>query len=106
MFNCASCLTRQTLCLWFLFQYESVSKPCMTNAQSGYNDLFSSRCSKSWLRVRVFDNGSGDGDSISGQVIPKIQKMVLDAYLLNTQGKWSNPGKRVVPSSTPQYDSY
>ena len=41
-------MTRQTLGLWFLFQYESVSKPCMTNAQSGYNDLFSSRCFKSW----------------------------------------------------------
>ena len=48
VFNRASCLTCQTLWLWFLFQYESVSKPCMTNAQSGYNDLFSSRCSKSW----------------------------------------------------------
>ena len=48
VFNRASCLTRQTLWLWFLFLYESVSKPCMTNAQSGYNDLFSSRCSKSW----------------------------------------------------------
>ena len=48
MLNDASCQTRQTLWLWFLFQYESVSKPGMTNAQSGYNDLFSSRCSKSW----------------------------------------------------------
>ena len=46
--NCVCCLTRQTLWLWFLFQYESVSKPCMIHAQSGYNDLFSSRCSKSW----------------------------------------------------------
>ena len=48
VFNRASCLTHQTLWLWFLFQYESESKPCMTNSQSGYNDLFSSRCSKSW----------------------------------------------------------
>ena len=48
MVNRASYLTRQTLWLCFLFQYESVGKPCMTNAQSGYNDLFSSRCSKSW----------------------------------------------------------
>ena len=48
MFNHASCLTRQTLWLWFLFQYKSMSKPCMTNVQSGYNDLFSSRGSKSW----------------------------------------------------------
>ena len=45
MFNRASCLT---LSLWFLFQYESVSKPSVTNVQSEYNDLFSSRCSKSW----------------------------------------------------------
>ena len=35
--------------------------------------------------VRVFANGSGNQGSIPGQVIPKIQKMVLDAFLLNTQ---------------------
>ena len=35
--------------------------------------------------VRVFINGSGDWGSIPGQVIPKTQKMVLDASLLNTQ---------------------
>ena len=29
--------------------------------------------------VRVFANGPGDLDSIPGQVIPKAQKMVLDA---------------------------
>ena len=34
---------------------------------------------------RVFTNGLGDLGSIPGQVIPKIQKMVLDANLLNTQ---------------------
>ena len=33
---------------------------------------------------RVFTNGPGDWDSIPGQVIPKTQKMVLDATLLNT----------------------
>ena len=33
----------------------------------------------------MFTNGSGDWDSIPGQVIPKTQKMVLDAALLNTQ---------------------
>ena len=33
----------------------------------------------------VFINGPGDRVSISGQVIPKTQKMVLDAALLNTQ---------------------
>ena len=34
---------------------------------------------------RVFANGLGDWGSIPGQVIPKTQKMVLDATLLNTQ---------------------
>ena len=35
--------------------------------------------------VRVFTNGLGDLGSTPGQVIPKTQKMVLDASLLNTQ---------------------
>ena len=34
---------------------------------------------------RVFANGPGDLGSISGRVIPKTLKMVLDAALLNTQ---------------------
>ena len=34
---------------------------------------------------RVFANGLGDWSSILGQVIPKTQKIVLDAVLLNTQ---------------------
>ena len=33
----------------------------------------------------VFTNGLGDWGSIQGWVIPKTQKMVLDATLLNTQ---------------------
>ena len=37
------------------------------------------------IMVRVFANGSGDQSSIPGRVIPKTQKMVLDATLLNTQ---------------------
>ena len=37
------------------------------------------------LMSRVFTNGPGDWDSIPGCVIPKTQKMVLDAALLNTQ---------------------
>ena len=36
------------------------------------------------LAVRVFANGPGDLGSIPGRVIPKTQKMVLDAALLNT----------------------
>ena len=35
--------------------------------------------------VRVFTNGPGDLGLIPGQVIPKTQKMVLDAALLSTQ---------------------
>ena len=34
---------------------------------------------------RVFTNGPGDLGSIPGRVIPKTQKMVLDATLLSTQ---------------------
>ena len=33
------------------------------------------------MMVRVFANGSGDLGSITGLVIPKTQKMVLDASL-------------------------
>ena len=34
---------------------------------------------------RVFANGPGDRGSIPGRVIPKTQKMVIDAALLSTQ---------------------
>ena len=34
---------------------------------------------------RVFTNGPGDWGSVPGQVIPKTQKMVLEAAWLNTQ---------------------
>ena len=34
---------------------------------------------------RVFANGPEDRGSIPGRVIPKTQKMVLDAALLNTR---------------------
>ena len=37
------------------------------------------------LISRVFTNGPRDWGSIPGWVIPKTQKMVLDAALLNTQ---------------------
>ena len=37
------------------------------------------------LAVSVFANGPGDLGSIPSRVIPKTQKMVLDASLLNTQ---------------------
>ena len=34
---------------------------------------------------RVFSNDTGDQGSIPGRVIPKTQKMVLDAAMLNIQ---------------------
>ena len=37
------------------------------------------------LMVRVFANGPGDLGPIPGRVIPKTQKMVLDASFHNTQ---------------------
>ena len=37
------------------------------------------------MMVRLFANGPGDLGSIPGRVIPKTQKMVLDASLINTQ---------------------
>ncbi len=37
------------------------------------------------LVVRVFANGPGDRGLIPNRIIPKTQKVVLDAALLNTQ---------------------
>ena len=37
------------------------------------------------IMVRMFANGPGDLGSIPGQVIPKTQKMLLDAVFLYTQ---------------------
>ena len=42
-------------------------------------------CTEKTTIVRVFANGPEDLGSIPGRVIPKTQKMVLDATLLNTQ---------------------
>ena len=65
------------------------------------------------LAVRVFANGPGDLGSIPGRVIPKTQKMVLDASLLNTQhykvrikGKVGQSREGVAPSPTPWCSSY
>ena len=60
---------------------------------------------------RVFANGLGDQGSIPGRVIPKTQKMVLDAALLSNLNykvrvKWRNPGSGVAPSPTPRCSSY
>ena len=65
------------------------------------------------LGVRVFANGPGDLGSIPCRVIPKTQKMVLDASMLNTQhykvrikGKVEQSREGVAPSPTPWCSSY
>ena len=65
------------------------------------------------LMTTVFTNGPGGWGPISGWVILKAQKMVLDATLLNTQHirhrprvKWSNLGNGVLPSPTPLHKRY
>ena len=40
---------------------------------------------KAYEWVECFANGLGDQGSIPGRVIPKTQKIILDASLLNTQ---------------------
>ena len=61
----------------------------------------------------MFANGPGDLGSIPGRVIPKTQKMVLDASLLGTQhykvrikGKVEQSRKGVAPSPTHWCSSY
>ena len=65
------------------------------------------------LGVRVFANGPGDLGSIPGRVIPKTQKMVLDASLFSTRhykvrikGKVVQSRKGVAPSPTHWCSSY
>ena len=62
---------------------------------------------------RGFTNGLVDWGSIPGRVIPKTQKMVLDASLINTQhytvwikGKWNSPGNGAASSPTPWCSNY
>ena len=72
------------------------------------------RCSRFILQLQpTGQNGSGDQGSIPGRVIPKTEKIVLNAALLNSQHykvqinvKWSNQGKGVAPSSIPRCCSY
>ena len=54
---------------------------------------------------RVFANGTVDPVSIPGRVIPKTQKMVLDATQYYKE-KWSNPRNGIVPSPKPRCCSY
>ena len=62
---------------------------------------------------RLFANGLGDLGSIPGRVIPKTQKMVIDASFLNShhykvriKGKVELSRKGVVPSPRLRCSSY
>ena len=76
--------------------------------------LLSSYFSRSiGIMVRMFANGPRDQGSIPGRVIPKTQKMVPDASLLNAKhykvwikGKGSNSEKGIAPSPASLYSSY
>ena len=84
---------------------------CLDNPLNGTKNILTD-----WsinIMVRVFANSLRDWVSISGWVIAKTQKIVLDAFLLNMQhhkvwikGNWSNPKKEVAPSPTPWWSSY
>ena len=68
------CLTKyfQMYALWKMFLISRISIVCRGMLDIG-------------IMVRVFANGPRDMDSIPARVLPKTQKMVLDATLLNTQ---------------------
>ena len=62
-----------------------------------------------FTRNYMFAKGPGDWGSIPGRVIPKTQKWYLMPPCLavsiiryGSRVKWSNPGKGVVPFSTPR----
>ena len=55
------------------------------------------------LISRVFANSPGDRDSIPGRVIPKTQKMVLDAALLNTKVRIKGKVEQSRERSSPPY---
>ena len=53
--------------------------------ENAHKENFGQLLYETGLFSRVFANGLGDRGSIPGQVIPKTQKVVHDAALLNTQ---------------------
>ena len=85
--------------------------PCVTSCLC--REFSKKICIYIGIMVKVFTNGLEDQGLILGRVIPKTQKMVLDASLLSThhykvwiKSKWINPGKGVVPSPTSRCSSY
>ena len=76
------------------------------------------QCSSYWkgepsgrqlLLLYIYIHGPGDRGSIPGQVIPKTKEyhsvppcLTHSIIKYVSRAKWSNPGKRVAPSPTPQ----
>ena len=65
------------------YQYCTIFHSILQCNISLHNDIYSD--SGFGMMVRVFASDPGGLGSISGRVIPKTQKTVLDASLLNTQ---------------------
>ena len=83
LFSCVSIFHINQSIITFRFWQKSDQTDQHT--QELHIDIYWSKNRTIGLMCRVFANGPGDRDSILGRVIPKTQKMVLDAVLLNTQ---------------------
>ena len=88
-------------------------KYCHPLLQSLFNTYTKDYLWLHYLLILEFANSPGNRGSIPGRVIPKTQKMVLDASFLNTlhykvriKDKWGNPRKGVAPSPPLQCSSY
>ena len=71
----------------FFYMYTYLSCMCVFTYIYIYIYIYPHVVSKSdiGIMVRLFANGLGDLGSIPAWVLPKTQKMVLDAFMLNTQ---------------------
>ena len=103
-------------------EFNSYEEPCFTLVTTIYLSRKRAQPLKgrgayiylsSYQQIRCLINGPEDLGSIPGRVIPKTQKMVLDASLLNTQhykvrikGKVKQSREGVAPSPTPWCSSY
>ena len=68
-----------------LLKFQVILADTSRNLKTGEVFFFSFANQDISLMSRVFASGPGDWGSISGRVIPKTQKMVLDAASFNTQ---------------------
>ena len=91
---------------WHWFFFYAYSNPNITSFEHSLYIDITNNIMDIGLGVRVFANGPG-------RVIPKTQKMVLDASLLNTQhykvrfkGKVEQSSEGVAPSPTHWCSSY